>query len=154
MPTSAWPGSKEARRSQGPPSPYPSGERPHHRAAFRPTTSQQLYKLGNRSLGHSLSGLSKTQTPAELKYHIRGFRTCQDSEHRAKASDDPTFIKQKQFQLLRKYLPWHMNIFLFYVYGHFACMYAYIPCVCPVPSEARRGYQIPRYQMLLSCCEC
>lgn len=34
-------------------------------------------------------------------------------------------------------------LFLFYVYECFACMYVYIPSMCPVSMETREGHQIP-----------
>lgn len=133
---------------------YPSGVHPHHRAAFCPTTSQQLYKLGNRSLGRSLSGPSKTQTTAELKYHIQGFRTSQDSEWRAKASDDPTFSKQKQFLAFKKIPSMvHEYIFILCVWAFCLHVCLYIMCV-PGATRGQKRVSDPqelKLQMLLSC---
>jgi hypothetical protein len=37
-------------------------------------------------------------------------------------------------------MPPCLALFLFSVYGYFACMYACVPHVCLVPLEARRGH--------------
>lgn len=34
------------------------------------------------------------------------------------------------------------TLILFYGYEYIACLYVYVPCVCLVHKEARKGYQL------------
>lgn len=108
-----------------------------------------LLSTGTIGLPHHTlpTTLSKSPGSLEIIFTPRKEESCQATPHHPKAG----FLKQSLSKLWSLGLlggeqvtnaTFIISITLLHVCGYFACMYVCIICVCPVPSQARRGHRL------------